>query len=62
MSYDVRVLPSAERELANLPRRDRIRVLDRIDALSAQPRPVGSRKLRGLVESYSLRQGNHRIL
>jgi len=62
MSYVVAVLPSAERELDSVPRRDVARILTRIEALSDQPRPMGVQKLRGLVNCYRLRQGRYRIL
>jgi mRNA interferase RelE/StbE len=37
------------------------RILERIEALAADPRPPGSEKLSG-QERYRVRQGNYRIL
>ena len=62
MSYEVQVLPSAERELERLPSRELSRVLIRIGSLMTQPRPVGVQKLRGSADRYRIRQGRFRIL
>lgn len=62
MFYEVFVLPSAERELGRIPRRDQSRILNCIEALRVQPRPIGMRKLRGQPDAYRLRQGDYRIL
>ncbi len=53
--------PSAVRELETLPKKDRVRVVARIQKLSAEPRPPGSEKLSG-HELYRLRQGDYRVV
>ena len=41
---------------------DRRRLVRRISALSADPRPHGSEKLAGYNDRYRVRQGNFRII
>ncbi|MGM0517576.1 MAG: type II toxin-antitoxin system RelE family toxin, partial [Pseudomonadota bacterium] len=49
------------RDLRPIPGKDVRRILERIEALAADPRPPGSEKLSG-QERYRVRQGNYRIL
>jgi mRNA interferase RelE/StbE len=60
-SYRLLIKPSAAKELEALPRRDRVRVVARIQQLAAEPRPVGCEKLSGQV-NYRVRQGPYRVL
>jgi mRNA interferase RelE/StbE len=60
-SYAVELRRSAVKELGELPGRDVARVAARIEALGAEPRPVGSEKLTG-AEQYRVRQGVYRVL
>lgn len=60
-SYSVEIKRSAAKELARVPRRDRVRIVARIQALAGDPRPVGVEKLSGL-ERYRIRQGDYRLL
>jgi mRNA interferase RelE/StbE len=60
-SYNVQIKRSAAKELETLPLKDRRRVVRRIHALAAEPRPAGCEKLSGL-EKYRLRQGDYRVL
>ncbi len=62
MTYRVDILPSARRELAALPPKDRNRVDKRILSLAENPRPVGSKKLAGEEDLYRLRVGDYRII
>ncbi len=55
MKYSIVVLPSAERELLKLARRDWYRVCDRIDRLAVNPRPKGIKKLQATDDSYRIR-------
>lgn len=60
--YELRVKPSAAKEIVGIGRRaDRQRVVDRIAALTDEPRPPGCRKLSD-DEGYRLRQGEIRIV
>ena len=60
-SYSVRIKRSTEKEMDGLPISVFDRVVETIRALEIDPRPHGSRKLRGL-EQYRLRVGIYRIL
>jgi len=60
-SYSIEIKRSAAKELAELPKQDRHRVIARIENLAHDPRPSGSEKLSG-QERYRVRQGDYRIL
>ncbi len=60
-SYRLLIKPSAAKELEGLPRKDRSRVVARMQGLSAQPRPPGCEKLTG-HDLFRVRQGKYRIL
>lgn len=60
-SYSLEIKRSAAKELAQVPPKDRGRIVARIQALAEDPRPVGAEKLSG-QERYRVRQGDYRIL
>jgi mRNA interferase RelE/StbE len=60
-SYSVLIKPSAVKELETVPRKDRARIVSKIQALGGVPRPAGCEKLSG-QEQYRLRQGRYRIV
>ena len=59
--YSLFIKPSAAKEIEAVPRIDRRRIIERIQGLSADPRPPGHEKLSG-DDKYRIRQGNYRIL
>lgn len=61
MSYDLRIKPSAVKELRSLQPADRRRVVERIEALAEDPRPPGCEKLTGGARCR-VRQGSQRVL
>ncbi len=61
MRYNVEIKRSAEREMDRLPAEMHRRISESILALENNPRPLGSRKLRG-GEAYRLRVGDYRVL
>ncbi len=61
MSYEVRIVPSAEKEMNHLPPTVYARLSKRIISLQNNPRPRGVRKL-SRREEYRLRVGDYRIL
>lgn len=61
MSYELRIKPSAVKELRALQKRDRTRVVERIQNLSDDQRPPGCEKLTGGAR-YRVRQGAFRDL
>jgi len=60
-SYSVRVLASAEKELRAVPKPDLKRLAVKLQGLSANPRPHGSKRLSG-EERYRIRQGDWRLV
>jgi mRNA interferase RelE/StbE len=54
--------PKAARQFKKLPRDLQVRLGPKIDSLAENPRPVGSKKLKGSDAIYRLRVGDHRIL
>ena len=62
-SYSLSIKPSAGKELEAVGAKvDRQRIVAKIQALSANPRPRGSDKLAGYDDRYRIRQGNYRIV
>ncbi len=60
-SYKLLIKSSAAQELEALPRKDRSRIVAKIEGLAVNPRPAESEKLSG-EEKYRLRQGDYRVL
>ena len=52
---------SVEKDLRKIPQEEIKKILQKIDLLTANPRPPGSEKLTG-QERYRIRQGQYRIL
>jgi mRNA interferase RelE/StbE len=62
-AFDLRIKPSAGKELARIgTKRDRKRIVDAIEALSSNPRPVGSEKLVGSDNIHRIRVGDYRVV
>ena len=60
--YSVAIKPSAKKELLAVSnKKDRQRIVRRIEALAEDPRPRGCEKLSG-YDRYRLRQGRYRIV
>jgi len=60
--YAVTFARSARKELQSLPSTVAIRILDKIDILSSEPRPPGSKKLSGPGSLWRLRVGEYRVI
>jgi mRNA interferase RelE/StbE len=61
--YRLLIKPSAGKEIEALGhKKDRQRIVSRIAALAAEPRPVGCEKLAGAEGRYRIRQGQFRIV
>ena len=60
-SYRLLIKPSAAKELEDLPRKDRARIVRRISQLAADSRPPGCEKLSG-HDQYRVRHGDFRIV
>lgn len=59
--YSIVFKPSVWKDLDDVGKADRQRILKRIEKLAEYPRPVGCKKLTG-SEKYRIRQDNYRIL
>ena len=59
--YKILVKKSAEKELSKIPKKELLKILDKIKGLSDDPHPAGSIKLTN-QEKYRVRVGNYRIL
>lgn len=61
-SYRIVIRRSAAKDLETIVgKKDRQRIVDRIQQLANNPRPMGVEKLSGKAR-YRVRQGNYRIL
>lgn len=60
-AYKVFFRESVEKDFTAVPKKDLVKILRRIDALSKNPRPSGCEKLTG-QERYRVRQGRYRIV
>ena len=61
--YKVVIKQSASKEIDTVgQKKDRQRIVLRIQSLGDNPRPVGCEKLSGHLELYRVREGNYRIL
>lgn len=60
--YQIEITNTAHHHIRGLSPINRRRVHEAIDQLSQNPRPNGVKKLKGEVEFYRIRVGDHRIL
>jgi mRNA interferase RelE/StbE len=60
--YRVLLERAAEKDLSRLPTEIHDRVIEAIQALAANPRPVGSRKLTGSKHDWRIRAGDYRVV
>jgi mRNA interferase RelE/StbE len=59
--YQIVIQPSAAKEILKLEKKDQSKVVKVLDALATEPRPVGSKKLKG-SDAWRIRVGDFRIL
>ncbi len=63
MKYEIEISESAEKFLEKVPKKDRLRIIEKIDALEKDPIPSGSIKLHGYKEAlYRIRSGDYRVV
>lgn len=60
--YKLSISSSAEKKLKKIPKKDLVKVIEKIQSLSINPLPEGCRKLSGEENVYRVRQGNYRII
>ena len=62
-SYSLFIKPSAGKELDSIgQKKDRNRIVARIQSLMSEPRPEGCEKLSGRFELYRIRVGSYRVI
>jgi mRNA interferase RelE/StbE len=62
-AYRLLIKASAAKELEAVgTKADRQRIVKKVQALAASPRPQGSEKLAGYADRYRVRQGSYRII
>ena len=61
-SYKIHISDSAQKQIRNLSRKTRSRIIEAISNLAKNPRPLGCRKLRGFADVYRVRIGSYRLL
>ena len=61
-SYSIRFLRSAEKDLRRIQKSRIPTILETIEALEENPRPVGCRKLVGSESAYRIRVGDYRVV
>jgi mRNA interferase RelE/StbE len=59
--YNILIKPSAVKEIENIPRKDRLRIIQKIQGLTTNPRPQGCEKITG-ENKYRIRHGVYRIV
>jgi len=60
--YRLIITRQVEKQLDALPRQVASLVEPHIDALHADPRPFGVKKLKGYTDTYRVRVGNYRMI
>lgn len=59
--YSLQFKKSVSKDLRSIPKQDIKRILNKIEALADDPRPIGAEKL-STRELYRIRQGRYRVL
>ncbi len=62
MAYRIEFTPKAYRQFVDLPRKAQARLDLQIEALAANPRPHGVKKLSGEENLYRIRWGDYRVV
>jgi mRNA interferase RelE/StbE len=61
VTYSLRVLRAAQKQLEKIERQDRARLYEAIRKLATNPRPAGTRKLSGRP-AWRIRVGSFRVI
>jgi mRNA interferase RelE/StbE len=61
MSYSIIIAKSVQKQIKQLPDSVAQRVIQKIQGLAQEPRPVGCVKLKGYDHQYRVRVGDYRI-
>jgi mRNA interferase RelE/StbE len=60
--YRVIIKLSADKQIGRLSSRIRRRISDALDGLAENPRPCGSKKLKGAEDLWRIRVGDYRVI
>lgn len=60
--YEIEYEPSVVKQIKDLRPTDQKRVMERIGALTADPRPKGCEKLAGTTDGWRIRSGDYRVV
>jgi mRNA interferase RelE/StbE len=61
MSYEVIIPKPVRKQLDNIPKQVRSRIIEKILSLAEEPRPSKVKKLRGFDNEYRVRVSDYRI-
>jgi mRNA interferase RelE/StbE len=61
MSYRVLIPRPVQKQLDSLPSVALTKILQRLQELEENPRPIGCVKLKGYVQEYRIRVGDYRV-
>jgi mRNA interferase RelE/StbE len=62
VSYSIEFTPRSRSQLAKLSKSVQVKLAQRIAALADDPRPPGSRKIKGYSDCYRIRCGDYRVV
>jgi mRNA interferase RelE/StbE len=62
MSYQILIKPAARRQLKKLTLDVQKNLIEIIEHLSEDPRPMGCKKLKGRKDQYRVRSGDYRVI
>lgn len=64
MKYRIEIAEKIEKKLNRISKKEKERIMERIDSLTENPRPDDCKKLKGNQKSplYRVRSGNYRII
>ena len=61
-SYKISWKSSTKKDLRKIPKVEVLKILDAVEGLQFNPRPINSIKLTGSEFTYRLRVGNYRVI
>lgn len=62
MQFQLLYKSSVKKELKKITQLDRVAIVQKIELLKNNPRPIGSAKLKGSVDLFRIRYGDYRVI
>jgi mRNA interferase RelE/StbE len=62
VNYEITLSGIALKSMEKIPKRELIKINEKIDELSSNPRPEGMKKIQGDENLYRIRSGNYRVI